>query len=71
MDGKGRALDNVFVERLWWSVKYERVYINVYESVSELYESLKDYFHFYNYARPHSSLGKATPAEIYFGKRKL
>lgn len=71
MDGKGRALDNVFVERLWWSVKYERVYINVYESASELYESLKEYFHFYNYVRPHSSLAKSTPADVYFGKRKL
>ena len=71
MDGKGRALDNVFVERLWWSVKYEKVYLNVYESGQELYTALKTYFDFYNNERPHSSLAMATPADIYFGKRKL
>ena len=71
MDGRGRALDNVFVERLWWSVKYEEVYLNVYENGAELYQALKAYFKFYNETRPHSSLNMATPADIYFGKRKL
>ena len=71
MDGKGRALDNVFVERLWWSVKYEKVYLNVYESGKELYTALKEYFDFYNNERPHSSLGMVTPADVYFGKQRL
>jgi len=68
MDGRGRALDNVFVERLWWSVKYEKVYLNEYQDGLELFEALKDYFHFYNNQRPHSSLNMATPAEIYLGQ---
>lgn len=67
MDGKGRALDNVFVERLWWSVKYEEVYLKSYASVSEVEEGLSAYFHFYSHERPHSSLGNRTPAEVYFG----
>lgn len=51
MDGKGRALDNIFIERLWKSVKYECVYLNVFEDGLELYEGLKNYFHFYNEIR--------------------
>ncbi len=65
MDGKGRALDNVFVERLWRSVKYECVYLYDWETVTEAREGLGDYFEFYNYHRPHQSLGGRTPATIH------
>lgn len=65
MDSKGRALDNVFIERLWRSLKYEDIYIKEYDTVRELIEGLKDYFYFYNYERVHQSLGYKTPAEIY------
>lgn len=71
MDGRGRALDNIFIERLWRSVKYEDVYIRGYQSVPELAEGLDRYFQRYNYQRPHQSLGYATPAEIYFGQRVI
>jgi putative transposase len=65
MDGRGRAADNVFVERLWRSVKYEDVYLRGYESVPELERGLSAYFAFYNGERPHQSLGYRTPAEVY------
>jgi putative transposase len=65
MDGRGRALDNVFVERLWRSVKYEDIYIRGYETVPELSGGLGRYFVFYNEARPHQSLGYQTPAVVY------
>jgi putative transposase len=65
MDGRGLALDNVFIERLWRTVKYENIYINDYESVRKLADGLAKYFHFYCHERPHSSLGKQTPAEMY------
>lgn len=65
MEGKGRALDNVFVERLWRTVKYEEVYLEAYESVPELKRSLKEYFICYNEVRPHQSLGYKTPEKIY------
>ena len=65
MDGRGRCLDNVFVERLWRSVKYEDIFIRGYESVRELERGLSDYFEFYNQRRPHQSLGYRTPAEVY------
>jgi putative transposase len=65
MDGRGRALDNVFIERLWRTVKYENIYLNDYESVRHLSAGLRKYFQFYCYERPHSSLGKRTPAEMY------
>jgi putative transposase len=67
MDGKGRWVDNVFVERLWRSVKYEDIYLHAYESVRELKSALACYFDFYNVRRPHQSLGYQTPDEIYFG----
>ena len=67
MDGRGRALDNIFIERLWRSVKYEDVYIRAYHSVAELRSGLERYFQRYNYRRPHQSLQYATPAEVYFG----
>ena len=65
MDGRGRALDNVFVERLWRSVKYEEIYLNDYQSVAELSQGLSRYFNFYNHERPHSSLDGQTPAEVH------
>lgn len=67
MDGKGRAMDNIMVERLWRSVKYEEVYIKDYETVKELIDALRSYFEFYNTERPHASLGGRTPAEAYNG----
>jgi len=66
MDGRGRALDNVFVERLWRSVKYEHVYLYEYALVTELEKGLNDYFTFYNRERLHQSLSYQTPAEVYF-----
>jgi putative transposase len=68
MDGKGRALDNVFVERLWRSVKYEEIYPKGYESLKEVRQGLRKYFEFYNEKRPHQGLEYRTPAEVYFGK---
>jgi putative transposase len=65
MDGKGRCLDNVFVERLWRSVKYEEVYLKAYVSLVDAHAQLDTYFRFYNERRPHSSLGDATPGETY------
>jgi putative transposase len=70
MDGRGRCLDNVFVERLWRSVKYEDVYLRGYESVPELERGLAAYFRFYNHERPHQSLGYRTPAEVHDGQRR-
>jgi len=70
MDGRGRAADNVFVERLWRSVKYEDVYLRGYESVPELAKGLTAYFTFYNGERLHQSLGYKTPAEVYRGTKR-
>lgn len=66
MDGKGRWRDNVFVERLWRSVKYEEVYLNAYASVPEARVGICHYLGFYNAVRPHSALGGRTPDQIYF-----
>ena len=68
MDGRGRALDNIFVERLWRSVKYEEVYIRDYTTPREARQGLTRYFQFYDYERPHQSLDYRTPADVYFGK---
>jgi len=65
MDGRGRALDNVFVERLWRTVKYEHVYLHEAETVMHLEKGLAGYFTFYNHERPHQSLSYRTPAEVY------
>jgi len=65
MDGKGRAIDNIFIERLWRSVKYENVYLHAYADGLDLYKGLKDYFEFYNYERIHQSLKYQTPAFAY------
>jgi putative transposase len=67
MDGRGRALDNVFVERLWRTVKYEEIYLRGYEAVPELRRGLARYFAFYNDERLHQSLGYRTPAAVYRG----
>jgi putative transposase len=66
MDGRGRVLDNVFIERLWRTVKYEEIYLKEYESGWALEAGLTDYFAFYRHQRPHSSLGYRTPGEVYF-----
>ena len=67
MDGRGRAVDNIFVERLWRTVKYEDVYLKEYATVPALYTGLESYFDFYNTERLHQSLAYRTPAEVHFG----
>lgn len=70
MDGRGRCLDNIFVERLWRTVKYEDIYINQYGSLPELKTGLTKYFNTYNNYRPHQSLNDLTPGELHFGETK-
>ncbi len=70
MDGRGRAMDNIFNERLWRSVKYEEVYLKDYQSVPEAKQGINDYMTFYNQERPHQSLNYKTPAEVYFDTNK-
>lgn len=65
MDGKGRAIDNVFTERLWRSLKYEEVYLKAYRDGREAWQEIEAYFRFYNTQRPHSSLGDRTPWEVF------
>jgi putative transposase len=67
MDGKGRCLDNVYIERFWRSIKYEAIYLNDFGSYQELYIGVKEYIDFYNEKRPHQSLNYAYPKEIFFG----
>ena len=67
MDGRGRVFDNIFIERLWRSLKYEEVYIKDYESVPEAVRSISDYFDFYNHERLHQALDYKTPSQIYSG----
>lgn len=71
MDGRGRAMDNIFTERLWRSVKYEEVYLNEYVTPRQARQGLSDYFYLYDYERPHQSLGYLTPAELYLTKGKV
>ena len=66
MYGRGRAMDNIFVERLWRTIKYEEVYLHEYRSMQEAYEGLKKYIEFYNNEREHQSLEDRTPKEVYF-----
>lgn len=66
MDGRGRVFDNIFVERLWRSLKYELIYLNDYETVPEAVKAIGSYFEFYNQERPHQSLDYMTPAEVHF-----
>ena len=67
MDGRGRALDNAFIERLWWTVKYEDIYPKSYTDGHALYRGLKRWFDYYNRERKHSALDKRTPHEVFFG----
>ena len=68
MDGRGRAFDNIFTERLWRSLKYEEVYLKVYQSSREARQGINKWFTSYNYIRPHQALDYQTPAEVYFGE---
>lgn len=70
-DGKGRALDNIFIERLWRSVKYEEVYLYAYRDGSECYRGLKKYFEYYNNERRHKSLDYETPYTVYSREKHL
>ena len=70
MDGKGAWRDNIFVERLWRTIKYEEVYLRAYRSVSKARRGLRRYLAFYNRQRPHSSLGGQTPDQAYFNQPK-
>jgi putative transposase len=70
MDGRGRAMDNIFTERLWRTVKYEEVYLHDYETPRQARQSLSRYLTYYNERRPHQSLGYRTPAEVYFGTKQ-
>ena len=67
MDGKGRVFDNIFIERLWRTVKWEEVYLKDYANVGQAIRGLKDFFRRYNEERPHSALGYMTPSEVYHG----
>jgi len=69
LDGRGRAHDNIFIERLWRTVKYEEVYLNEYETVKDAVSGICNYFHFYNNERPHQALGYKTPCEVYQNSR--
>lgn len=69
MDGKGRALDNIFTERLWRTVKYEDVYAHSYQNLADAEAGLTAYFKFYNNKRRHQSLDYQTPAQVYFETR--
>lgn len=71
MDGKGRALDNIFIERLWRSVKYENVYLYAYNDGKDCYRGLKKYFEYYNNQRRHQSLDYKIPADVYSQKKQL
>ncbi len=71
MDGKGRYADNIFVERLWRTVKYEEVYLKAYVNAVEARRELAAYFRFYNNLRPHQALGYRTPAEVFHGEQEV
>jgi putative transposase len=70
MDGKGRALDNVYIERLWRSLKYENIFLNEYKNLKELKGGVNLYFEFYNTERYHQSLDYQTPDNVYFSKKE-
>jgi putative transposase len=70
MDGKGKVFDNIFVERLWRSVKYENVYLNNYQNIPEARNGLGEYFEFYNKERFHQALDYKTPCQVYFGRHE-
>jgi len=64
MDGRGRVTDNIFIERLWRSLKYEKIYLNEYSSVLEVQRDIAEYFNFYNSVRIHEALDYRTPVEV-------
>ena len=66
MDGRGRFQDNIFIERLWWTVKHQYLYLRTFDNGTELREGLKQWFGFYNVERPHQSLNDFTPDEVYY-----
>lgn len=66
MNGKGRSLDNIIIERFWWSLKHENIYLNDYKNLKEVNNGLKEYMHYYNQLRLHQSLNYLTPFEVYF-----
>ena len=68
MDVKGIRMGNIFIERLWRSVKYEKIFLEEFETIPELLSGLKEYFEFSNFESPHQSLAGKTPAEIYWGR---
>ena len=68
MDGKGRALDNVYIERFWKSIKYEKIYLNPPNGGLELYQNVKEYIEFYNTKRRHTQIGKVPPDQIFYQK---
>lgn len=68
MDGRGRVFDNIFIERLWRTLKYEHIYLHAYETGLDLLRGLTAYFAFYNHERLHQSLAYRTPAEVYYGR---
>ena len=70
MDGAGRAIDNVMIERLWRTVKYENIYVKDYATGADCHQGLKNYFHYYCRLRPHTSLGLKTPWEAYHSPRR-
>ncbi len=69
MDGRGRCMDNIFIERFWRSLKYEDIYLKSYETIPELTQGLNTYFNYYNHQRPHQALADQTPAEVHHGGR--
>ena len=71
MDGRGRFQDNIFIERLWWTVKHHYLYLRAFENGSELRNGLRKWFDFYNQERFHQSLSKLTPDEVYFKEQEL
>ena len=71
MDGKGRAFDNIFIERFWRTIKYEDIYIKAYENGTQLYKGLEHFFYFYNYQRKHQSLDNLTPYTIFKQNQQL
>lgn len=71
MDSKGQALDNIYIERFWRSLKYENIYLNEYNTGEELKKGLANYFDYYNFSRGHQSLKYKTPAEVYFSKGEV
>ena len=71
MDGKGRALDNIFIERFWWTIKYENIYPRNYDNGLDLFNGIESFINYYNHERGHSSLDKFKPVDIFYGREKI